>query len=101
MAAGKPIVSTAVADVVRNFTPVVSVASTRPEFVATVERLSKERDEALIADGIAMAARASWESIVERMRSLIANAVDDSLILDAITSDAPVVGAAEAESPQV
>jgi glycosyltransferase involved in cell wall biosynthesis len=101
MAAGKPIVSTAVADVVRNFTPVVSVASTRAAFVATVERLSKERDEALIADGIAMAARASWESIVERMRSLIANAVDDSLILDAITSDAPVVGAAEAESPQV
>ncbi|GJG87501.1 glycosyl transferase [Gemmatimonadetes bacterium T265] len=75
MAAGKPIVSTAVADVVRNFTPVVKVARSYDGFAAAVRASLNTPDAALIARGIGMAADASWESIVGKMRRLIAEAV--------------------------
>jgi glycosyltransferase involved in cell wall biosynthesis len=74
MAAGKPIVSTAVADVVRNFTPVVRVARTAEEFVAMARHVARDPDQALIARGLAMAGAASWESIVAQMRKLIQSA---------------------------
>ena len=77
MAAGKPIVSTAVADVVRNFSPVVTVANNHEEFVNAVIRDMSSPDSQRIEDGIAMAAGSSWESIVTRMRQLIIDAVDD------------------------
>ena len=78
MAAGKPIVSTAVADVVRNFTPVVKVARSYDGFAAAVRSALNTTDPSLIADGIGMAADASWESIVGKMRRLIAAAVDSN-----------------------
>jgi glycosyltransferase involved in cell wall biosynthesis len=71
MAAGKPIVSTAVPDVVRNFTPVVRVARSEREFVALTSQSATNPDRALVAQGIEMAANASWESIVGKMRKLI------------------------------
>jgi len=71
MAAGKPIVSTAVADVVRNFTPVVSVAGSAREFVALTNQAAVNPDRSLVAQGIEMAANASWDSIVGKMRKLI------------------------------
>jgi glycosyltransferase involved in cell wall biosynthesis len=71
MAAGKPIVSTAVPDVVRNFTPVVRVARSEREFVALTSHAATNPDRALVAQGIEMAANASWESIVGKMRKLI------------------------------
>ena len=61
MAAGKPIVSTAVADVVRNFTPVVSVAQTPEEFVALARGAAESPNEEMIARGLAQATAASWE----------------------------------------
>ena len=78
MAAGKPIVSTAVADVVRNFTPVVSVARTPEEFVALARRAAAAPDAALIARGLEQSAAASWDSTVTQMRSLIVDAVRES-----------------------
>jgi glycosyltransferase involved in cell wall biosynthesis len=69
MAAGKPIVSTAVPDVVRHFTPVVQVASGSEEFVALARQASSEPDAALIHQGIARAAAASWDAIVSNMRA--------------------------------
>ena len=78
MAAGKPIVSTAVADVVRNFTPVVSVATTPEEFVALARRAAAAPDAELIARGLQQAAAASWTSTVAQMRELIVNAVRES-----------------------
>ncbi len=71
MAAGKPIVSTAVADVVRNFTPVVRVARTAAEFVTLSKQVAAEPNSALIAQGLDQASKASWESIVGRMRQLL------------------------------
>ncbi len=44
MAAGKPIVSTAVPDVMHNFTPIVEVAHSAGEFIAAVECAFKQRD---------------------------------------------------------
>jgi hypothetical protein len=74
MAAGKPIVSTAVADVVRNFTPVVKVARSHDGFVAAARAALACPEPELIARGIGMAKDASWESIVGTMQGLIAAA---------------------------
>jgi hypothetical protein len=88
MAAGKPIVSTAVADVVRNFTPVVKVARSYDGFAAACRAAARRPEPELIARGIGMAADASWESIVGKMRALIADA------LEAKEEAAPLVAAA-------
>jgi len=75
MASGKPIVSTPVADVVRNFTPIVSIARTPAEFVQAVTLAAAQTDEVLRAAGIKRAAGESWEAIVSRMREIIGAAV--------------------------
>jgi glycosyltransferase involved in cell wall biosynthesis len=75
MAAGKPVVSTAIADVVRNFTPVVSVAGSHDEFVAAVKRALTQPDAERIAQGIAQAEGAGWDAIVVTMRGHIEHAV--------------------------
>jgi glycosyltransferase involved in cell wall biosynthesis len=77
MAAGKPIVSTAVADVVRNFTPVVRVARSSGEFIALANQVAKDPDASLIAQGLKQAGAASWESIVGQMRKLIQTAAEE------------------------
>ena len=73
MAAGKPIVSTPVSDVVRNFTPIVHVA-TRDEFVFAVETALRP-EPARVEAGIARARRSTWESIVAEMDQLITQAI--------------------------
>ena len=87
MAAGKPIVSTAVADVVHNFTPVVRVARDVEEFVVATAELANAPDAAMIARGIEQARHASWESIVAQMQALIR---------DAVTAPDAAIAAAEA-----
>lgn len=75
MAGGKPVVSTAIADVVRNFTPIVQVANSPAEFVDAVERAWKSPDAALIAEGISRAEGSSWDATVASMRQNIQDAV--------------------------
>ena len=75
MAAGKPIVSTAVPDVVRNFTPVVAVANSTEEFIEAARRASANPDTGLIADGIVRAEVSSWESTVAAMHRHILDAM--------------------------
>jgi glycosyltransferase involved in cell wall biosynthesis len=77
MAGGKPVVSTAIADVVRNFTPIVQVAHSPEEFVDAVERAWRSPDADLIAEGIARAADATWDATVASMRRDIQEAVFD------------------------
>jgi glycosyltransferase involved in cell wall biosynthesis len=101
MAAGKPIVSTAVPDVVRNFTPVVTVAKSEKEFVAGVINAITTPNGQLIADGIELATQSSWESIVSQMRDLIAGAVDTPAIFERITPQAPVATVTDVELPGV
>jgi glycosyltransferase involved in cell wall biosynthesis len=74
MAAGKPIVSTAVPDVIRNFVPVVRVARTAPEFMDAVSA-ALAPDPARVEAGLALARGATWESIVGAMDGLILQSV--------------------------
>ena len=76
MAAGKPIVSTAVPDVVRHFTPVVAVANSTEEFIEAARRAIANPDTGLIADGIARAEVSSWESTVAAMHRHILDAME-------------------------
>lgn len=75
MATGKPVVSTAVADVVRNFTPVVDVAHSVDEFLDAAARAANSPDPAHLREGIARAMAASWDSTVATMRDELLGAV--------------------------
>jgi glycosyltransferase involved in cell wall biosynthesis len=75
MAAGKPIVSTAISDVVHHFTPVVAVARSPEEFVAATRRALLVPERSLIERGLAQARANSWEEIVARMEHIMASAV--------------------------
>jgi glycosyltransferase involved in cell wall biosynthesis len=77
MAARKPIVSTAIADVVRNFTPIVRVARSHEQFVALVARAARNPDLVLLGEGVKRADRESWESIVSEMGRLIGAAINE------------------------
>lgn len=68
LAAGKPVVSTAVPDVVRNFAPIVRVAYGAEAFVSAVGEALQRPDADLVAQGMARARAASWDSVVARMR---------------------------------
>lgn len=89
MAAGKPVVSTAVPDVLHHFTPIVHVALTAEEFIAAVQRAARSPRAELIEQGIDRANRASWDSIVSAMRGHILDSVRASLAAPACQSAFP------------
>lgn len=74
MAANKPILSTAIADVIKNFTPVVQVAHSPAEFVQRLEA-TRELSREILDAGLAMAGKASWDAIVATIRQLIKDAI--------------------------
>jgi len=74
MAAGKPVVSTAVPDVLRQFVPVVDVAHDHDGFVDAVARAASAPCAALLERGVARAQRATWEAIVGAMRGRLLDA---------------------------
>ena len=78
MAAGKPIVSTAVPDVLHHFTPIVDVALTAEEFIAAIQGAARNPRAELIEQGIDRANRASWDSIVSAMRGHMLDSVRPS-----------------------
>ena len=67
LAAGLPVVSTAVADVVADHGDVVYVARDREEFVALVAR-AEQRDDVRAAAGARKVRDAEWSTIAEAMR---------------------------------
>jgi glycosyltransferase involved in cell wall biosynthesis len=69
MAAGKPIVSTAVPDVMRLFTPIVEVAHSHDDFIEAAVRAWRTPCRELLHKGVERAERATWASIVAAMRS--------------------------------
>jgi glycosyltransferase involved in cell wall biosynthesis len=79
MAAGKPIVSTALADVQHNFTPIVRVARSHDEFVNLTVSLAQKPDLVLLTEGVRKASDASWESVVSKMRGLINDASKEAV----------------------
>ena len=71
MAAGKPVVSTAIQDVVRHFTPVVSVAYSHQAFADAVQEALVQPQQHLLAQGVERAAGATWDVTVTNMRALM------------------------------
>ncbi|AKU97461.1 Glycosyltransferase [Labilithrix luteola] len=81
LAAGKPVVSTSIRDVVRHFAAeqLVRIADSAADFVSEVEGALSERDTPRgtkrRADADAMLARTSWDRTWSRMRSLVQSAL--------------------------
>ncbi len=75
LAAAKPVVSTAVADVVRTFAPFVSIAHDTAEFVHDALNSARHPSPARVAAGLEFARKSSWESVVAAMSELMDAAV--------------------------
>ena len=75
MATGKPIVSTPVADVVRNFTPIVAVADGTQAYVDALRTALTEPDPVMRQRGIERTQRSSWENITNSMTTLMEEAI--------------------------
>jgi glycosyltransferase involved in cell wall biosynthesis len=75
MATGRPIVSTAVADVISNFSNVIHIARSSSEFEELCRRCLESRDEVRIGKGLAMTRENTWERMVSRLESHIHDAL--------------------------
>jgi glycosyltransferase involved in cell wall biosynthesis len=75
MAAGKPIVSTAVPDVVRNFGAVVHIGRNRRQFIHLCRRCARQPDLEAIRRGLALSQSQSWEAIVSRLEEHVWDAL--------------------------
>jgi glycosyltransferase involved in cell wall biosynthesis len=71
MAAGRPIVSSAVEDVVLQFSEVVHIAQNHADFIRLCERTLIDRDEPRIRRGLKLAERNTWEAIVAELEGHI------------------------------
>lgn len=75
MATGRPIASTAVSDVVRNFGEVVKIAKSAPEFVAHCRQAAEDPDVRAIARGFELVQANSWDRIVSQLESRVREAI--------------------------
>ena len=75
MATGKPIVSTAVKDVVTQYTGLVDIVKSPEEFVYAAERAMRNPDKARLEKCMEKARQSSWESTVSTMQGLIRDAI--------------------------
>ena len=81
MAAGKPVVSTPVADVVEPYKGLVFEGATSTAFIRACEKalaLTPEALEALASTMRARVARTSWDSTAEQMREVLENVTRES-----------------------
>lgn len=93
MAAKKPIVSTAVTDVIRNFTPIVKVAYSADEFIKAVHIAASSPDATLLEQGVERAKQMTWDSIVSQMKTLMDEALQAPPTLAVSPSGLPKVPA--------
>jgi glycosyltransferase involved in cell wall biosynthesis len=78
MATGRSIVSTAIEDVVLQFSDVVRIARTTEEFVSMCRRAAESPDTLAIRRGLELAANNSWDAIVRQL---------DDHVLDVLTGE--------------
>ncbi|MCX6967201.1 MAG: glycosyltransferase [Verrucomicrobia bacterium] len=71
MATGRPIVSSAIEDVVLQFADYTAVAYSHEEFIALCRRALLKPNKAQIQRGIELARKNSWEAIVEKLEQHI------------------------------
>lgn len=74
-ATGRPVVSTPVRDVLRQYSELVEIAATPREFVDKVEMLLRDANPQRIEAAMALAAKSSWEANVTEMRAHIGRAI--------------------------
>jgi glycosyltransferase involved in cell wall biosynthesis len=67
MATGRPIVSTAVPDVVSNFGTVVQIARSPDAFIELCRRAAADPDREILERGLRFAAENTWDFIVSRL----------------------------------
>lgn len=75
LATGKPVISTPVKDVVRQYSDLVEIARTPEEFIKAAERALENPDQDRIQRGIEKAKASSWEATVATMQRLIREAI--------------------------
>lgn len=75
MATGRPIVSTPIEDVVAQFKKVITIADGAAAFAEACERAASHPESSRIENGLVLAARNSWDSIVARLEQQIAEAL--------------------------
>jgi glycosyltransferase involved in cell wall biosynthesis len=80
MATGRPIVSTPVEDVVRQFSEVVLVGRDHEMFIRECRRCARQPDRGRCERGVAMALRNSWETIVGQLERHIEDALARKII---------------------
>ncbi len=82
MATGRPIVSTPVADVVRNFGEVVQIGASPAEFIQLCRAAVERPDLDALNRGLRLVAENSWDAIVARLE----NHVQEALAAKALVS---------------
>jgi glycosyltransferase involved in cell wall biosynthesis len=75
MATGRPIISTAVPDVVRNFGSIIRIARNVDDFISLCKQALEKRDEPAINAGLTLARENSWDSIVSRLEDHVNEAL--------------------------
>jgi hypothetical protein len=94
MAAGRPVVSTALDEVKSNFSTVARIARNHSEFVALCRREVETPSRSRIERGLKLAAGNTWEAIVGQMERHVAEALISKTenIPAEIVNIAPLVG---------
>lgn len=77
LAAGVPVISTEIPDVVRFFGDVVRVARSHDEFVAHVRDALAGTDAGRLEAGVRMAREASWQAMADRMEAALWSGTKD------------------------
>ncbi len=81
MATGRPIVSTPVQDVVRQFSDVVLLANDHEGFISEGKRSARRPDRARIGRGMALAQRNSWEAVVRQLEQHVDDVLANKRLL--------------------
>lgn len=79
LATGKPVVSTAVRDVVRQYQDTVLIAESTDDFLKKVDESLSGEHEDMVVRGVAKAKDASWESTVGAMQQIIDEALTNKV----------------------
>jgi glycosyltransferase involved in cell wall biosynthesis len=75
LATGRPVISTPVKDVVRQYSDLVDIVKTDEEFINAADRLLRNPDRDRIQRGIDKARECGWENTVHQMQDLIKQAI--------------------------
>ncbi len=75
-ATGKPVVSTAIPDIIKYYSDILGVAYSKEEFVKLCEEALSHSQRFKIEEGIELARKNSWETMVENMERLIVQEID-------------------------